>query len=395
MGRPTCHVLIIGAGLCGLGTAISIALEGHQVSVFESAPQLQTVGAGIQITPNGVRILRSWGITNELESKAAIPETLSMIRYDGQKVLAHRHTYKEEIETRYGEPIWCLHRIDLHKALATRAQMLGVHVFFDARVCDVDFERPKITCENGHVQEGDLAVAADGLWSSTRSSFFGRPMLPQPTGDLAYRIVLTADQVQEDTELRDIITHPAIRIWMGPKAHAVAYSLLGGQMLNIVLLVPDDLPHEIAKVEGDLEEMAKLFEGWDPLLTRFLSHVKKVDKWRLMYLQLDEQWRSEQGTFTMAGDACHPILPYMAQGTNSAFEDGAILGALLGKMQSKSQLPELMQFYEEIRKERILKIRAETFRHQTEIHLPDGDFQMSRDRLLAKSFDSNDGDNLW
>jgi len=88
-------------------------------------------------------------------------------------------------------------------------------------------------------------------------------------------------------------------------------------MLNIVLLVPDDLPQDTAKAEGDLGEMTKLFEGWDPLLTKFLSNVKKVDKWRLMYLQLDEPWSSKQGTFVMAGDSCHPILPYMAQGANS------------------------------------------------------------------------------
>ncbi len=163
MERPTCHVLVIGAGLCGLGAAISIALEGHQVSVFESAPQLHQAGAGIQITPNGVRILRRWGVTEELTSKAATPETLSIIRYDGRKVLAYRGNYREEIETRYGEPIWCLHRIDLQKALATRAEKLGVRLFFDSRVCDVDFERPAVICKNGHTREGDLIIAADGL----------------------------------------------------------------------------------------------------------------------------------------------------------------------------------------------------------------------------------------
>ncbi len=314
--RPVCRVLIIGAGLCGLGAAISIALEGHHVSVFESAAQLHQVGAGIQITPNGTRILRRWGIAEELASKAAIPETLSIIRYDGRKVLAHRSNYNGEIQSRYGDPIWCLHRIDLQKALATRAEEVGVRLVFDSRVRDVDFEEPSIFCENGYMEKGDLIIAADGLWSPTRRTFIGRPLLPEPTGDLAYRIVLTADQVKEDSELLDVMVRPGIRIWIGPRAHAVAYSLLGGQMLNIVLLVPDDLPPNVVKAEGDLQEMVKLFEGWDPLLARFLSHVKKVDKWRLMYLQFDEPWSSKQGTFVMAGDCCHPILPYMAQGAN-------------------------------------------------------------------------------
>ena len=188
---------------------------------------------------------------------------------------------------------------------------------FDRRVRDVDFVRPEIICDNGQMEKGDLVIAADGIWSSTRSAFLGKLLLPNPNGDLAYRIVLTADEVRDDVKLHDIITCPGIQIWMGPYAYAVAYSLLEGRMLNVVLLVGDNLPPDVTKAEGDLEEMVKLFEGWDPLLRKLLSHGKKVDKWRLMYLELDEPWTSKQGTFTMAGDSCHPMLPYMAQGANS------------------------------------------------------------------------------
>ncbi|KAL8832991.1 MAG: hypothetical protein Q9170_004590 [Blastenia crenularia] len=310
------HVLIIGAGLCGLGAAISIALEGHQVSVFESAGQLHQVGAGIQITPNGLRILRKWGVTEGLASKAAVPRSLSILRYDGRKVLAHRNSYDEELELRYGEPIWCLHRVDLQKALAARAETLGVRLLFDMQVLSVDFEKPAITCKNGYTEEGDLVMAADGIWSSTRSFFLGSDLVPQPTGDLAYRIALSADELGENAELCDVINNPGIRIWMGPGSHAVAYSLFGGRTLNVVLVVPDDLSRGINKAKGDLEEMANLFDGWDPLLRKLLSFVKQVDKWRLMDLQLDERWTSKQGTFVMGGDSCHPILPYMAQGAN-------------------------------------------------------------------------------
>ena len=315
--RPSCHVLIIGAGLCGLVAAISVTLEGHQASVFESAAKPHEIGAGIQITPNGVRILRKLGVTARLESKAAVPDTLSMIRYDGRKLLAHRGAYIRELQSRYEEPIWCLHRVDLQEALVKRAEELGVRLAFGYPIRDVNFAKPEILCDNGQREKGDLVIAADGIWSSIRSVFLGRPLLPKPTGDLAYRIVLTADKVKDDVELYEIITCPGIRIWMGPYAHAVAYSLLGGQLLNVVLLVRDNLPPDVAKAEGDLEEMVTLFEGWDPMLKKILSHVKKVDKWRLMYLELDKPWTSKQGTFTMAGDSCHPILPYMAQGANS------------------------------------------------------------------------------
>ena len=258
------HIMIIGAGICGLGAAISIALEGHRVTVFESVLQLHQVGAGIQINPNGVRLLRKWGVTEELKKTAAVPESLSILRYNGQKILAYRSNYHEEIHSKYGEPIWCLNRVDLQKALARKAEELGVTLLYGSRVSHVDFDDTKIACENSRDETGDLIIAADGIWSSTRSQFFAKPMLPRPTGDLAYRIVLTADQI-DDAELRGIITTPGIRIWMGPGAHAVSYSLVGGEMFNIVLLVPDNLPEAIIKSKGDLREMARLFEGWDPL----------------------------------------------------------------------------------------------------------------------------------
>ena len=115
----------------------------------------------------------------------------------------------------------------------------------------------------------------------SRSSLLGRPDPAQPTGDLAYRIVLNKDQITEP-DLLEMVTNPACHLWLGPKAHVVAYSLKAGRQYNVVLLVPDDLPPEVARQKGDTEEMLKLFDGWDPLLKRFLGLVKSVDKWRLM-----------------------------------------------------------------------------------------------------------------
>ena len=118
MERSIWCVLVIGGGLCGLNAAFSIALEGHNVLVFESAPQIHQVGAGTQIIPNCLRILRKWGVAEELTFQAATPETFSIFRYDGQRVLAHRSDYDEEITSRCGELIWRLHCIDLQEALA-------------------------------------------------------------------------------------------------------------------------------------------------------------------------------------------------------------------------------------------------------------------------------------
>ncbi|KAI9700290.1 MAG: hypothetical protein M1836_002305 [Candelina mexicana] len=260
---PPLHLIIIGAGICGLATAISSAQTGLHVTVFEAASPLHEIGAGMQITPNGTRILRSLGVSTDLEPLAAVPDALTIHRYSGERLVC-RKNYRKEIEEGFGSPICCLHRVDLHQTLARRARDLGVDIWLGVRIRDVEFEGPSIRLDDGQVVKGDVVLAADGLWSSTRNLLLGEPTPPKPTGDLAYRILLDAKDI-EDLELREWITKPALHIWLGPKSHVVGYSIRGGQMYNLVLLCPDDLPAGVSKAEGDLEEMRELFEGWDPM----------------------------------------------------------------------------------------------------------------------------------
>ncbi|KAI4198195.1 MAG: hypothetical protein LQ350_005431 [Teloschistes chrysophthalmus] len=374
MDKPRCHILIIGAGLCGLGAAIAIALEGHSVTIFESARELHQVGAGIQIAPNGMRLLRRWGVAESLRSKTSIAKSLSMIRYDGRKILAYREDHGEELKRKYGDAIWCLHRVDLQKALAERAEELGVRIVFNKRVSEVDFAKATVHCEDGCREQGDLIIAADGLWSPARISLLGKQSVPLSAGDLAYRIVLTTDDVKESQELHDVITKCGIRIWLGPRSHAVSYSILDGQMLNIVLLVPDDLPPDVVKAKGDLGEMSKLFEGWDPLLTRMLSYARKADKWRMMCLEQYGRWASDEGT---------------------ALEDGAALGALLGSLSSKSEIPGVVKEFQIFRRDRVAKVIDENFVLQESFHLSDGEEQEARDVELAKSFGTAEERKTW
>lgn len=167
--------------------------------------------------------------------------------------------------------------MDLQQALVKRAKALGVTVVLDAKVSNIDFgdapgSRASVTAA-GSTYTADLVVGADGLWSTCRSTFLGRKDTPLPTGDLAYRIVLNIDQIK-DQKLRDMVQTPACRFWAGPDAHVVAYSLRGGHMYNVVLLVPDDLEEGVARMQGDTEEMRKLFEGWDPVYVLLLPVTK-------------------------------------------------------------------------------------------------------------------------
>jgi salicylate hydroxylase len=276
-------VIIVGAGLSGLATAISIAQSGHRVTVFEAAKELAEVGAGLQLTPNCTRILQQWGLSDSLWAAGAEPTSLSVHSYKGS-VLAHDGVFAKNMRRRYGAPFVDMHRVDLQRALYEQAQTLGIQFRLGEKVVDLtlDVARPELVTQAGTRFVTDLVVAADGLWSRCRSRFLGRDDPPMPTGDLAYRVVLNLDQI-EDADLRRWVSEPTCHFWIGPGAHAVGYSLRGGNMYNLVLLVPDDLPPGLSRQPGSVEEMKALFQDWDPILSRFLALVDNVDKWKLMH----------------------------------------------------------------------------------------------------------------
>jgi salicylate hydroxylase len=288
-------VIVIGAGLSGLAAAISIRLSGHNVRVFESARELQEVGAGLQLTPNCTRIVQRWEVSEKFWRTVAEPTELLVHRYSGE-TLARELDFNKNIRARYGAPFLGSHRVDLQLALYDRARELGVLFNLGERITSLDFDIPELVTLSGTRACADLIVAADGLWSKSRALFTGTNDAPRATGDLAYRVVLELDQVK-DPALIEWIQKPKVHFWIGPGAHVVGYSLRGGNMYNIVLLVPDDLPEGVSRQPGSVEEMRSLFTGWDPVLTKFLDIVDSIDKWKLMHRDELPAWINDKANF--------------------------------------------------------------------------------------------------
>lgn len=123
---------------------------------------------------------------------------------------------------------------------------------------------------DGRQITADLIIGADGISSRLREIMLGKEMgsdPPTPTGDLAYRLLLSTKEMMKDPELATMVTDPQVNYWMGPDKHAVNYVLRGGELFNMVLLGPDDMPADGAStLEGNVVEMRKLYEDWDPRL---------------------------------------------------------------------------------------------------------------------------------
>ncbi|KAK5064361.1 hypothetical protein LTR84_000194 [Exophiala bonariae] len=381
-------IIIIGAGLGGLAAAVSIKSEcaHHNVLVLESAPQLAEIGAGLQLTPNATRILERWGLSDILANVISKPQTFSIHRYSDGLLLGKRENYGEEMLSKYKSNFWDIHRADLQLALYHHAERLGVKFRFGVSVEGHDFVIPEVLLSTGEAIRGDLIVAADGLWSKTRSSFLGRPSPPLPTGDLAYRILLETKDIY-DEDLRIFASIPRVCLWVGPECHAIYYPLKGNTMLNIVLLVPDNLPDSVAKAPGSLQEMHEIFKDWDPRLQKLLGLVDKVDKWKLMHLDEMDKWHNDTATVVFLGDACHPMLPYMAQGAGSSLEDGAALGLILAKIDGRADLLEALKKFERVRKSRSLALQQGSLKQRHVNHLRNGPEQVARDQLCLDEMD--------
>jgi len=363
---------VVGGGVGGLSSALSLLHAGFDVHVYEQASALGEVGAGVQISPNASRVLHRLGLAEELARTGVKPLAWHQRRWDDGRTLL-RSPLAEPLEATFGFPHYQIHRADLLAALAAAVPAERVHLGHRLTGLADRGDRVQARFANGARAEVDVLVGADGIHSRVRRELFG-PQGPRFTGCVAYRGLVPAER------LRDLALEVTAQVWMGPGRHFVHYFVSGRRLVNFVAVVERDTwTRESWTDRGDLADALAAFDGWHPQVRAILGAVDETFVWALFDRAPLERW--SVGRVTLLGDACHAMLPFMAQGAAQAIEDGATLAACLAE--AGSDIPGALRRYQRLRIPRTSRLQAMSAANKTRFHLPDGPEQRERDARMA------------
>jgi salicylate hydroxylase len=366
---------VIGGGIGGMAAAIALLQAGWDVRVYEQAGPRPEIGAGIQLAPNCTRILRRLGVLHEVEHVAVRPTTFEFRRWDNGKLLSTT-ALGDDIERSYAAPYLHAHRADLMAVLANAVPADRVEV---GRRCvgvaNSGGGAAEVRFADGSREAANLVIGADGIHSAVRRALFGDEQ-PRFTGHVAYRGLVRAERAPE------LAPDRRCTVWLGPGAHLVHYFVSAGRFLNVVCIAEEgSWTRESWTDRGDVAQLLAAFAGWHPVVMEIIAALDAPLKWALFDRDPFPRW--SRGVVTLLGDACHPMLPYGAQGAAQAIEDAA---ALVGCLTDSADITSALCRYESARRARTARVQAMSRGNGARFHLPDGPDQQARDAAMAESF---------
>ncbi|MDO8320614.1 FAD-dependent monooxygenase [Rhodoferax sp.] len=371
-------VLIVGGGIGGLSAALACTRAGAEVALFERSAMFSEFGAGIQLSPNVVKILYGWGLQQALAEVVALPDRLQVRSASSGGVLGTLRL-GEVMARRYGAPYLTIHRADLHQLLLIALQQQG-GAALNLSSTVISFEQTErdvaLQLAQDQLVRGDLLVGADGGWSGIRQQLLADGT-PQPTGHLAYRALIS--QARLPVHLRS----SQVTAWLGPQMHVVQYPVRGGEWLNVVAIVHGQVQGDMSHWDhsGNAVELQQRLQATCKPLRDL---IQAVPDWRLWALSIRPPMRSgrEQagGRVALLGDAAHPMVPYLAQGAGMAIEDAAVLAGVLEEgglfadgpgadsTDAASRVPGLLRQYAQQRWQRNARVQATAIRNGNIFH---------------------------
>ena len=373
------RVLIAGGGIGGLSAALCLADQGLQVTVLEQSSALGEIGAGIQLSPNCTRVLHHVGLAEALRAVAFVPQGTEMRHWRRGHLIAS-NPLGEAVVQRYGFPYYHVHRADLIAVLARAAAAHpAITLHTGARVSAIEEHAEGVrVLADGATHEAQLLVGADGIHSAVRSHLFGE-QAPSFTGNVAWRALVPA------ASLPPGLVRPMSTVWWGPGKHFVHYYVRGGELVNCVCVVEKQgWELESWNERGEHAELRRDFAGWHASLQTLIDAMdpQACYKWALFDRPPLPQWG--RGRVTLMGDACHPTLPFMAQGAAMAIEDAAVLARHAAQGLAQGNPAAALTRYADIRRPRTSRIQAGSRRNATVFHLS-GIKAWLRNRAVARA----------
>lgn len=340
------RILIAGGGIGGLTAALALLQRGYDVDVFEQAQELKEVGAGVQISPNGNRVLFELGVGDALKRLSCEASGKEIRLWNSGNTWKLFDLGAVSVE-RYGYPYLTVYRPDLINVLAQAVRAIkpdAIHLKARALGFEQDAHGVTLLLESGR-EQGAALIGADGVHSPIRQALFGQDQ-PAFTGLMAWRGVIPMEQLPER------MRRPMGTNWVGPGAHVVHYPLHAGGLMNFVGVVErSDWQVESWSVSGSTEECLNDFRGWHEDVQHMIQSIDTPYKWALMNRAPLDRW--SRGRVSLLGDACHSTLPFLAQGAVMALEDGYILARALD---AEPDIAQALCRYETARQERTRRI---------------------------------------
>jgi len=339
--RPT--VAIVGGGIGGLFAANALVAQGIPVSVYEQAPDIGEVGAGVFLTPNSVRHLERIGLALSVERWGArVGHESRYFRHDGAPIAPVQVTDSSGWNATFG-----MHRADLVEILADALPVGTVHTGHRCTGFDQDDSIALISFANGASIESEIVIAADGIHSELRSHVFAASQ-PVFSGSVAYRGLVPHERVPHWPTDR-------WQMWLGKGRHFLAFPVRAGKLINYVGFVPtDEEMKESWSAPGDPDVLRQAFAGWDPRIHELLNEVQMTFRWALYDREPLPIWTRQR--LSLLGDAAHPMLPHLGQGANQSIEDGMALAMILARA-DRATAPRGLLAYERLRRERVAQVQ--------------------------------------
>ncbi len=362
------RIAVIGGGIGGLTAARALLRRGLEVAVYEAAPELKEIGAGVALGPNAMKALRSLDLEDAVRAVAWESEFQQLRNWHSGRIIS-----RTPRTARFGATGCTAHRADLLDVLS--AFLPKEIVKLGARCVSVETTDHGASARfaDGSEIEADVIVGADGIHSAVRASLFG-PDAPRFTGKICYRCLVPVDAIPGGMSSTDNAT------WLGPHGAVVVYLVRRGELVNVAAHYDNDSWTEESWIrECTRAEVTDNYRGWHPDMLRIFSASERLYKWALYDRDPLPRWT--KGRATILGDAAHPMLPYLGQGACQAMEDGCVLATALASMPDDPRAA--LQLYERVRLPRASRVVLTARARGEDNHLVSPWAALKRDALIA------------